>query len=189
MTNQTFSLQPFPSQESLPNLQITGSIARYADKLSLRYQLTGDLKQVVIPPLSDKPVRSHELWENTCFEFFVGIKDSAQYWEFNLSPAGHWNVYHFDGYRQGMEEETAFNLLPLIVEKQADSLTLVLDVDLGKIVAIEQDIEVAITTVIEDIHCNVTYWALAHSGVKADFHLRDSFMIELSGVFPIGEIH
>ncbi len=189
MKNQTFSLQPFPSKESLPNLQITGNIARCANKLSLRYQLFGDLKQVVIPPISDTPVRSHELWESTCFEFFVGIKDSAQYWEFNLSPAGHWNVYHFDGYRQGMQEETAFNILPFSVQKASDSLTLVLDVDLSKIVAIEQEIEVAITTVVEDVHSNIIYWALVHRGVEADFHLRDSFMIELSGLFPIGEIH
>lgn len=179
MKNQTFSLKPFPSEESLPNLQITGSIARFADKLSLRYQLSGDLKQVVIPTISDTPVRSHELWENTCFEFFLGIKDSAQYWEFNLSPAGHWNVYHFDGYRQGMQEETAFNLLPFTVQKESDSLTLVFDVDLSKIIEIEQEIELAITTVIKDKVSNVIYWALVHSGVEADFHLRDSFIIEL----------
>ena len=180
MTNQTFSLKPFPSEESLRDLEVTGSIARYAHKLSLRYQLTGDLKQVVIPRLSDTPVRSHELWENTCFEFFLGVKDSAQYWEFNLSPAGHWNVYHFDGYRQGMQEETAFNILPFSIQKQSDSLTLVLDVDLGKIVAIEQELQVAITTVIKNKNCDITCWALAHSGIEPDFHLRDSFMIELS---------
>ncbi|HYW20095.1 MAG TPA: DOMON-like domain-containing protein [Nodularia sp. (in: cyanobacteria)] len=179
MKNQTFSLKLFPCDQSLPNLQITGNIARYADKLSLRYHLTGDLKQVVIPAISDTPVRSHQLWENTCFEFFIGIKDFTQYWEFNLSPAGHWNVYHFDGYRHGMQEETAFNLLPFVVQKQADILTLVLDVDLSKIVEIEQEIQVAITTVIKDKASNITYWALAHSGVEADFHLRDSFVISL----------
>ncbi|MDB9373928.1 DOMON-like domain-containing protein [Nodularia sphaerocarpa] len=179
MKNQTFSLKPFPSEEFLSNLQITGSIARCANKLSLCYQLLGDLKQVVISPISDTPVRSHELWENTCFEFFLGIKDAAEYWEFNLSPAGHWNVYHFDGYRQGMQEETAFNILPFIVQKQSDILTLVLDVDLGKIVEIEAEVEVAITTVIKNKGSAITYWALAHPGVNADFHLRDSFMIGL----------
>ncbi|MEA5513165.1 DOMON-like domain-containing protein [Nodularia sp. UHCC 0506] len=177
MKNQTFSLQPFPSQESLPNLQITGNIARYSNQLSLCYQLIGDLNQVIIPPLSDTPTRNHALWENTCFEFFIAIKDSAQYWEFNLSPAGHWNVYHFDNYRQGMQEETAFSILPFSIQKQLDNLTLILDVDLGKIVAREQEIEVAITTVIQDRNINITYWALTHPGIKPDFHLRDSFLI------------
>jgi hypothetical protein len=119
------------------------------------------------------------LWEDTCFEFFLGIKNSAQYWEFNLSPAGHWNVYRFDGYRQGMQEETAFENLPFNVQNQADGLALGLDVDLDKIISVQQAIEVAITTVIKDRDGEVTYWALTHRGVEADFHLRDSFIIEL----------
>ncbi|WP_414528250.1 DOMON-like domain-containing protein [Nodularia chucula] len=179
MKNQIFNLKPFPSQESLPNLQITGNITRYANQLSLRYQLLGDLTPFVIPPLSETPARQHELWENTCFEFFLGIKDAAEYWEFNLSPAGHWNVYHFDGYRQEMQEETAFNSLLFTIHKQSDSLTLVLDVDLGKIFSQEQKIEVAITAVIRNKTDNITYWALTHPGVEADFHRRDSFIIFL----------
>ncbi|MEA5580458.1 DOMON-like domain-containing protein [Nodularia harveyana UHCC-0300] len=177
MKNQAFTLKPF--QESLPNLQITGNITRSANQLSLSYQLVGDLTQVEIPPLSDTPTRKYQLWENTCFEFFLGIQDAPDYWEFNLSPAGHWNVYHLDGYRQGMQEETAFNILPFTVQQQSDSLTLVLDVDLGKIVREEQQIVVGITTVIKDKINNITYWALTHSGAEADFHLRDSFMIDL----------
>lgn len=179
MRNQTFSLLPFPSQQFLPRIQIIGNIHRYANQLTLNYQVIDDLQQLVIPPLSDTPTRHHELWKNTCFEFFLGIKGNPQYWEFNLSPTGHWNVYHFDGYRQGMREETAFAVLPFTTQYQGDSLTLVVDLDLGPIIAREQEIEAAITTVIEDKNSNITYWALTHSGVEADFHRRDSFMIDL----------
>lgn len=177
MKNQTFNLKPFLSQESLPNLQITGNITRYANQLSLCYQVLGDLTQVEIPPLSETPTRQHELWENTCFEFFLGMKDAPEYWEFNLSPAGHWNVYHFDSYRQGMQEETAFNSLPFTIDQQSDSLALRVNVDLGKIIHQEEKIEVAITTVIKNKDRTITYWALTHSGLEADFHLRDSFII------------
>lgn len=179
MTNQTFSLQPFPTQKPPPHLHITGNITRYANQLSLRYKLLGDLKKVVIPPLSQTPRRKDELWENTCFEFFVGIKDAPEYWEFNLSPAGHWNVYHFDDYRQGMQPETAFHILPFSIEKQLDSFTLFVDVDLGKIIHKSQQIHVAITTVIQDQNNDITYWALVHRGIEANFHLRDSFLIDL----------
>jgi hypothetical protein len=99
-------------------LKITGCIARHANQLNLRYTLFGDLTEVAIAPSSDTPMRKHELWEDTCFEFFLGIKDSQRYWEFNLSPAGHWNVYRFDGYRQGMQEETAFMRFPFSVQKR-----------------------------------------------------------------------
>lgn len=178
MTNQTFSLQPFSSNESLTNLQITGNIARYDNQLTINYQLSGDLKTVVIPSPSNTPTRKHELWEETCFEFFLGIKNSAQYWEFNLSPAGHWNIYRFDGYRQGMKEETAFSVLPFNAHK-SDDLSLNLNVDLSKIISTQETLEVAITAVIKHSNNTVNYWALTHCGKEADFHLRDSFIIDL----------
>ena len=178
MNHQTFSLQPFPSTKSLPNLKITGNIARNGNQFAIRYMLEGDLKEIAIARPSNTQSRKHELWEDTCFEFFLGIKDSQRYWEFNLSPAGHWNVYRFDGYRQGMQEETAFENLAFNVQNQADGLTLALDVDLGKIISAEQAIEVAITTVIKDRNGEVTYWALTHRGAEADFHLRDSFIVK-----------
>ncbi|MEH2127076.1 DOMON-like domain-containing protein [Nostoc sp.] len=177
MNNQTFSLQPFPSTESFPHLKITGNISRNANQLTICYNLGDDLKEIAITPPSNAPSRKYELWKDTCFEFFLGIKDSARYWEFNLSPAGHWNVYRFEGYRQGMQEETAFEKLPFSVHNQADSLALALDVDLDKIVSAEQAIEIGITTVIKNIDGNVSYWALTHRGEEADFHLRDSFII------------
>ncbi|MEH2232728.1 MAG: DOMON-like domain-containing protein [Nostoc sp.] len=179
MNKQTFSLQPFPSTESFPDLKITGNISRNANQLTICYNLGGDLKKITVASPSNAPLRKHELWEDTCFEFFLGIKDSARYWEFNLSPAGHWNVYRFDGYRQGMQEETAFEKLPFSVHNQADALVLALDVDLNKIVSTNQGIEIGITTVIKNIHGNVSYWALTHKGEEADFHLRDSFIVEL----------
>jgi hypothetical protein len=174
-----FSLQPFPSNKPLPNLIIAGDIARNNNKIAIRYEVTGELKEIVISPPSNTLARQQKLWQETCFEFFLGINNSQEYWEFNLSPAGHWNVYHFDAYRQGMEEEVDFKTLPFTFENQADRLTLALDVDLDKIVAEEQLLDVAITAVIKQINGEVSYWALTHRGGEADFHLRESFAMEL----------
>ncbi|MBG1268842.1 DOMON-like domain-containing protein [Nostoc sp. WHI] len=179
MNEQTFSLQLFPSTKSLPNLKIAGNIARNSNQLAIRYMLEGDLKEIAIAPPLNTPLRKDELWEDTCFEFFLSIKDSQLYWEFNLSPAGHWNVYRFDGYREGMQEETTFTTLPFSVHNQADGLALALDVDLDKIISPEQAIEIGITTVIKHRNDEATYWALTHQGAEADFHLRDSFIVKL----------
>ncbi|WP_392478001.1 DOMON-like domain-containing protein [Nostoc sp. C110] len=186
MNNQTFSLQLFPSTKSLPNLKIAGNISRNGNQFAIHYMLEGYLKEIAlakptggIAQPSNTSLRKHELWQETCFEFFLGIKNSQQYWEFNLSPSGHWNVYRLDGYRQGMQEETAFENLPFNVQNQSDSLAIALNVDLDKIISMEQAIEVAITSVIKDRDGEVTYWALTHRGTEADFHLRDSFIIEL----------
>jgi hypothetical protein len=175
MSYQTFSLQPFPSNEGLPNLQITGKMSRHDNKLTISYILFGNIQEVQIPPPSDIPERKHELWKDTCFEFFLGVKDFPGYWEFNFSPAGHWNVYRFDEYRQGMKEETAFDVLPFTVEHQADSLTLVVNIDLDQIVSPKQVLDIGITAVIKYVDEKVTYWAITHSGTVADFHLRDTF--------------
>ncbi|RUT05737.1 hypothetical protein DSM106972_037440 [Dulcicalothrix desertica PCC 7102] len=175
---ETFSLQLFPSTQAPENLKITGNIARHENLLTISYNLLGDIQQVdIVSP--ETPARKHELWQDTCFEFFLGAKNSSGYWEFNLSPAGHWNIYRFNNYRQGMQEETAFTTLPFNVKHNSDSLSLALDVNLGKIISVEQQIEVAITTVIKRTNGDVTYWALSHKGAKPDFHLRESFVVEL----------
>lgn len=179
MNHQSFSLQPFPGTEKFPDVKIAGNIARHGNKLTIQYSLLGDIKEIAITPPSATPLRKHELWQNTCFEFFIGIKNYHQYWEFNLSPSGDWNIYRFDDYRQGMEEETAFSKLPFMVQQQAESVEINLDLDLEKIISQEQAIEVAITTVIKTQDGDVTYWALTHRGAEADFHLRDSFILEL----------
>lgn len=179
MNSQTFTLQPFLTAETLPDIKIAGNISRNANQFAINYQLTGDLEKIIIPTFLDTPQRKHELWQYTCFEFFIGIKNSQRYWEFNLSPMGHWNIYRFDSYRQGIQEETAFTALPFHVQHQSDSLVLSLNFALDKIISNEQLIDVAITTVIKQQNHHVSYWALTHQGVEADFHLRDSFMIEL----------
>ena len=84
MSQYQFALQPFSSNNLIFALQITGNITRAANNLNLNYELTGDLSQIEIPSIADKPTRKNELWQTTCLEFFLGIKNSTQYWEFNI---------------------------------------------------------------------------------------------------------
>lgn len=179
MNDQTFKMQPFPSAKPIPDLKIAGNIARQGNQFTIQYALLGDVKEVAFAAASDTPARKHELWKDTCLEFFVGIKNSDQYWEFNLSPAGDWNVYRFNAYRQGMQEETAFTALPFSIQHLSDGLAIALDLDLDRIVPANQAIEVGITTVIKHRDGEVSYWALTHQGSEADFHRRDSFIIAL----------
>ena len=172
MTN--FSLIPF-DLNTAPAIAIDGEIERDRDRLRIEYRLKG-ASQVVVPKKS-LPTRQHDLWEHTCFEFFLGLKNSNIYWEFNLSPAKHWNVFRFSNYRQDLAEEMAFNTLPFEVFLQDNSLLLNLEVNLNKIIS-ESELEVGITTVVEDKQ-QLSYWALTHSAKEADFHHRDSFIIKL----------
>ena len=54
-----------------------------------------------------------------------------------------------------------------------------LELEIGKIVAADQPLEVGIAAVIQSAGGGLTYWALTHPGAQADFHRRDSFQLEL----------
>jgi hypothetical protein len=174
-----FTLQPFLNNEIVPDIEIVGEIDRHEAQLTLEYTLLGNLEEIIIAAPSATPSRQDELWKQTCFECFLGVKSSPQYWEFNLSPAGHWNIYRFEDYRHGMQEETAWTIFPFQVEQSSDRLILRLELNLDKIISAETEIEVGITTVIGDERGEVSYWALTHRGEKPDFHRRDSFAIAL----------
>ena len=120
------------------------------------------------------------MWQATCFEFFLGVEEAPRYWEFNLSPAGHWNVYRFAAYRQGMQEEMAFTSLPVSLRLEPDSVRLALELDLGRIIPVDQPLEVGIAAVIQLAGIGPTYWALTHGGPQPDFHRRESFIVALS---------
>jgi hypothetical protein len=179
MKVQSFSLQPFSQADPRPAVTITGTITRRAHTLAIRYDLRGPLADLAIPGPADTPGRRHGLWEATCFEFFLAVQDAPGYWEFNLSPAGHWNVYRFAVYRQGMAEEAAVTSLPIGLRSRPDSLLLSLKFDLARIVPAGQALVAGITAVIQLAGGRVTYWALTHPGPQPDFHRRDSFIIEL----------
>ena len=53
------------------------------------------------------------------------------------------------------------------------------EVELDKLVPSDQDLKIGISAVIKTINNGVTFWALTHPGPQADFHLRDSFIVDL----------
>jgi hypothetical protein len=174
-----FALQLFPTASKLPQIEINGRVNRKDQMLSIEYQLFGDMNAISIAPPATSPSRQFHLWEATCFEFFIGIPGDANYWEFNLSPSGDWAVFALDDYRQGLRDELAFTSLPFKVDRYPNYITLSLEFDLSELILAEQDLEMSVTTVVKSSQDDLSYWAIAHSGKEADFHLRDSFAINL----------
>jgi hypothetical protein len=175
MNHHVFALQPFAIAQ--PELEIIGTLSRHSPLLNLSYTLLGAVDAVDIPAPAHLPTRHHELWQSTCFEFFLGLQGSPQYWEFNLSPAGHWNVYRFEDYRQGMIEEPTVTTLPITLRIEPDAVSLSLTFDLDNLIPFRQTLDVAISAVLQTKAGKLSYWALTHPGPKADFHRRDSFTL------------
>ena len=184
MTEQPFSLIPFPAQ-NIPDITITGKISLQNDLLVLHYSLLGKIGNVLLPAASASPRRKNELWKTTCFEFFLAIKDQPGYWEFNMSPSGDWNVYRMDAYRRaGFREETSIQRLQLEAKREAGMFVLSAAIDLNPIFQhgfASQLLEAGITAIIQTKDGDETYWALAHPAPYADFHLRESFTLALAG--------
>lgn len=179
MKEATFFLLPFPDS-NIPEIKISGSIDRRNRVLAIHYSMTGRTENILLPPVSSHPVRRDDLWRATCFEFFTAVPEDPQYWEFNLSPSGDWNVYHMDAYRRvGFREESSIGRLPFSIHCEQEFITVDATADLNSIISANQKIEVGITCVIQSQEGRETYWALAHPGSRADFHVRESFVLRL----------
>jgi hypothetical protein len=179
MTENHFSLIPFPDPE-IPDIQISGRASRENNLLYVACSLTGGHDKINIPQVALQPMRRDELWKESCFEFFLAIREQLQYWEFNMSPSGHWNIYHMDEYRRvGFREETAYQRLQFSVRREAGCVSVNAMIDLSPIVDAPEPIQLGIASIIQARDGHQTYWALAHPGPQADFHLRDSFSIQM----------
>jgi len=176
---QDFVLHPFPNGLAAPAVALSGQLCRQGSRLAITFILSGDLSEVVIPAAAPTPSRRWLLWESTCCEFFLALPGRQGYWEFNLSPAGHWNVFHLSGYRQGIAEEPAITHLPLTIRRRPDRLTLSLDIDLAVFRPPAAAWQAAVSAVLQhhDGHC--TYWALVHPAAAPDFHHPAGFILTL----------
>jgi hypothetical protein len=180
---QSFALVPFEAGPSPPpalhGLAIGGRIARNRQVMEIHYVLRGPLAQVLIPAPAVDPQRCDGLWESTCLEAFVAVPEAEGYWELNLSPAGHWNVYRLEGYRRGLRPEPACADLPFTVSRDPEALRLDLAWDLPPGIEPEQPLQVGLTAVIAHPDGSLSHWALAHPGPDADFHHRSAFRLNL----------
>jgi len=181
MKARRFDLLPFPSAGVRSEMKIEGSVTRCSNTLSIRYGVFGPMADIIISEPVALPDRKHGLWEETCFEFFVALRNTPRYWEFNLSPTGHWNVYRFADYRQGMQEEAALTTLPFKLRCQPETMTLAVDCCLDAIIPAKGPLEVAVSAVLMHHDSDRSYWALVHPGPQPDFHRRDSFVIQWEG--------
>ena len=180
---QTFSLRPFEEDGSLSGIECRGHLARRIDTLSVHYEIIGSLPGIDIPGRTREPSRKKGLWENTCLELFVAVKDRDRYWEFNLSPSGDWNVFRFEHYRNErdadtLREEPLVASLPFRTQRQPGSFLLDMEFDLDRLVRKDQFLEIGIAAIIT-FNEDRTYWALTHCGSRPDFHRRDSFVMKL----------
>ncbi|HEY0340900.1 MAG TPA: DOMON-like domain-containing protein, partial [Steroidobacteraceae bacterium] len=122
------------------------------------------------------------LWQQTCFEAFIGIDGSPGYYELNFSPARQWAIYRFNGYREGMSPTDVTVPPELDVRRCDDRLELEAVIRLSELAMLDvgRTLKLALTAVVQDNSGTLSYWALKHAPGKPDFHHADGFVLELT---------
>lgn len=179
MKSYDFFLLPFEGRNHTTGYDLSGVIERKNSGLHLTMDMTGEITPVAMAPREQQPQRKDRLWEQTCFECFISPEKGSAYWEFNLSPAGHWNVYRFDSYRTGMRREKAYGSLPIQTQSSAGSFQISCDIDLSVIRLHQEKIRMGVCAVVKMTSSEITYWALHHAGTKPDFHKSETFKLTI----------
>jgi hypothetical protein len=158
-------------------------------QIELRYKIEAKtpeaFQEIILPVIAKKPARKDELWNSTCFECFLPGKNMKTYLEFNGSPSGDWNWFSFQDYRAGMK---AVPLSARIEPKAVSMSKSERELEVTWILPMSgvlqgfashgesvQSFDPMGLTVVLHTKAATLYFALAHDGVKPDFHTRASF--------------
>ena len=175
--HQKIALQPFQREKSPQDCGIIVLFSIDKTVLQVVFNLTARLDDLAIPEFEpSKAQRRDNLWEHTCFEVFLGRENRPDYWEFNFSPSGDWNVWSFSGYRQGMQPETCFPEFPFEVKMLSESeLRVEIYIDLN-LLSVFSGLDTGISVVLEEKNGEKSYWTLSHPGKVPDFHAREGWL-------------
>lgn len=186
MSSTSFELIPHQAgiqAGAASNCSLQGQLSVVDTTLQITYQLEGKLSQLMIPGYNSRPLRQHCLWQATCLEFFLAAAGNSDYWEYNLSPGGDWNVYHLNSYRKGLAKEPAYKQLPFNVIRNDKQLSLSLTCALPPALAtpiVAAALEIGVCAVLQSSSGALTYWAVAHPGSEPDFHHSEGFCLKLT---------
>lgn len=152
-----------------------------ATQMQVAFWLTDPTQQVLYPPALEQVERQDFLWEHTCFELFLGIKQQDAYREIHLVPSGAWQAYAFEEYRypEQIPPVQADDIQLVRLQRTKYGVNAVLDL---KQWFKQQQIGFAqvfmgMTAVLET-RLKQHYFALQHSRVHADFHNKRDWLHE-----------
>lgn len=169
------SLTPFSAQPMSYSVQ--AQVERIHDKLMLSFELTDPQNEVIWQP-QDEIKRQDFLWENTCFEAFIGTPSTPEYFELNLSPARAWNLYRFTDYRTPNVMPPISVNEPVLLNLDVDHHKISATIDLNMLKLKDIEIKLGLTAVIKTTD-SLHYFAIQHPLLHADFHDAQGWTILL----------
>ena len=175
---QTAVLKPFPGKPH-PKINISVEATRLAPgRLRLWYIVTGAVDGLKVPPHT-KPGREDGLWHRTCCEAFVRSGAGTAYREINLSPSSRWAAYDFTDYRHGGQNPAMPTPVISISEAPGKRFALGADLHFESPAMAKAPWHLGLSMVVEEKTGGKSWWALAHTADKPDFHRADCFTLTL----------
>jgi hypothetical protein len=173
-----FSLIPFDKTNS-PKTEVKVELNQNHDSVFLSFRIKDGLSFIDLGSSTPNKERVIKLWEKTCFEFF--LKNSAdEYVEFNFSPCFEWNCFYFKKTGDPLAEWEKMNRPETQILLSIDHFFLMVELkkELFPPGFFNQNTElsVGITSVLKNKSGQLSYWALAHSDTRPNFHDFRSFI-------------
>lgn len=173
-------MQPHPGDAAhkIDNYQIGFSV-NHLGALWLRYHVDCPPDLLDLADLEDDVVRGERLWEATCFEAFVREAGRTDYLEFNFSSGRKWAAYHFQAYREGMQDQQLRATPEIWLDVSESHFALEATVQLPPHL-IDKPIDLGIASILFERGGAKSYWSLVHPAGAPDFHNEQCFALKLA---------
>ena len=178
-TVPSLDLSPHPAVPTAQPGPVRAAVRLGADGgLTLDYHIDTPAGSLLLPPPVE-PVFTDELWQHTCCEAFVAAAGGLAYREFNFSPSGAWAVYDFSDYRQRIAAPIPAAGPLIACRTDARGLTLRATLP-AALLPVADTWRIGLTVVLESVDGQKSWWALAHTADRPDFHPLASFTLTLN---------
>jgi hypothetical protein len=175
---QIIPFSPVETTQSEAYRTIQVNITKSNHEIIAEFVLRGDTRAIQWPAAAGHTSPGTDLWKHTCFELFISQPGHRDYWEYNFSPSRQWAIYAFQDYRQ--PAPLAATHTPIIELPHHSDTEFTLQVRFTpESPLINTPLNIGVAAIIETTDGQRHHYALRHCGNKPDFHLRESFLLEL----------
>ena len=162
------------------SISLVGAIEQQGPyTLNVGYWLRDPNQLMQWPELVNENPRQDFLWEQTCYEIFIGVHGEDFYREINLSPSQAWQVYQFEEYRypEDMPPQTANDIELNQLKRTHYGLSVSLDLTEFMLKHKLQwaNLFLSLSAVLKTSQGN-QYYAMQHSSPNADFHNKRDWL-------------
>ncbi|AMW79464.1 hypothetical protein AMD27_11600 [Acinetobacter sp. TGL-Y2] len=162
------------------SISVVGAVEQQGlTSLNVGFWVRDPNQMIIYPDLIAHNPRQDFLWQDTCFEIFIGVRGEDFYREINLSPSEAWQAYQFEEYRypEDMPPQAAFDIGINQLKKTHYGLNV--SVDLSAFMMNHKlkwsDMFLGLSAVFKTENAD-RYYAMQHSSPSADFHNKRDWL-------------